>query len=69
MADTAAAITGADGRNHRWCSATPWACALSIFRAADPTSLLNSAPFHPTPDGQRRFAALVTPVVRRALGG
>jgi lysophospholipase L1-like esterase len=68
VADTSAAMKGADGRDHRWCSAAPWAYGLSIFRARDPASVLSQAPFHPTPDGQRRFAALVAPVVRRVLG-
>ena len=68
VADTSAAMKGADGRDHRWCSAAPWAYGLSIFRARDPASVLSQAPFHPTPEGQRRFAALVAPVVRRALG-
>jgi hypothetical protein len=61
-------MIGANGQNHRWCSPQPWAYGLSIFTLADPASLTSQAPFHPTPDGQRRYAALVTPVARRILG-
>jgi lysophospholipase L1-like esterase len=68
LADTSHAMTGADGRNHRWCSTQPWAYGLSIFKLTDPASLLSQAPFHPTPAGQRRYAALVLPVARRLVG-
>jgi lysophospholipase L1-like esterase len=68
VADTSHAMTGPDGHDHRWCSADPWAYGLSIISLSDPSSLLSSAPFHPTPAGQARFAALVTPVARKALG-
>jgi len=68
LADTSKAMTGADGTDHRWCSAQPWAYGLSIFKITDPASLLSQAPFHPTPAGQRRYADLVLPVVRRLVG-
>jgi lysophospholipase L1-like esterase len=68
IADTSIAMTGPQGQNHRWCSSQPWAYGLSIFSITDLTSLLSQAPFHPTVDGQARFAALVTPVVKRVLG-
>jgi hypothetical protein len=67
VADPSRALVWPDGRSHRWCSSDPWASALSIFSATDPASLLSAAPFHPTVAGQARFAALVTPVVRRVL--
>jgi lysophospholipase L1-like esterase len=68
VADTSTAMVAANGTNHRWCSPQPWAYGLSIFTVTDPLSLNSQAPFHPTPDGQRRYAALVTPVVRTVLG-
>lgn len=68
VADTSKAMLAANGANHRWCSPQPWAYGLSIFTVTDPRSLTSQAPFHPTPDGQRRYAALVTPVVRTVLG-
>jgi lysophospholipase L1-like esterase len=68
VADTSRAMVGPDGRTHRWCSADPWAYGLSIITLANPASVLSQAPFHPSPAGQARFAALVTPVARRALG-
>jgi lysophospholipase L1-like esterase len=68
VADTSHAMVAANGTNHRWCSPQPWAYGLSIFTVTDPRSLTSQAPFHPTPDGQRRYAALVTPVVRAVLG-
>jgi lysophospholipase L1-like esterase len=68
LADTSKAMIGADGTNHRWCSPQPWAYGLSIFKVSDPASLLSQAPFHPTPAGQRRYAALVLPVARRLVG-
>jgi lysophospholipase L1-like esterase len=68
VADTSKAMLAANGTNHRWCSPHPWAYGLSIFTVTDPLSLTSQAPFHPTPDGQRRYAALVTPVVRTVLG-
>jgi lysophospholipase L1-like esterase len=68
VADTTDAMVAANGTSHRWCSPQPWAYGLSIFTVTDPRSLTSQAPFHPTPDGQRRYAALVTPVVRRILG-
>jgi lysophospholipase L1-like esterase len=68
VADTSKAMVAANGTNHRWCSPQPWAYGLSIFTVTDPRSLTSQAPFHPTPDGQRRYAALVTPVVRTVLG-
>ncbi len=67
VADTANAMVGPDGKNHRWCSPQPWAYGLSIFRLSNLLSVTSQAPFHPTPDGQRRYAALVTPVVRQLL--
>ncbi len=68
LADTSRAMTGPDGRDHRWCSADPWAYGLSIITVSDPASVLSEAPFHPTGAGQAWFAALVTPVARKALG-
>ena len=68
VADTSKAMVAANGTNHRWCSPQPWAYGLSIFTVTDPRSLTSQAPFHPTPDGQRRYAALVTPVARTVLG-
>lgn len=68
LADTSRAMVGPDGKDHRWCSADPWAYGLSIISVSNPASLLSAAPFHPTPAGQARFAALVTPVAQRALG-
>jgi hypothetical protein len=68
VADTSTAMVASNGTNHRWCSPQPWAYGLSIFTVTDPLSLTSQAPFHPTSDGQGRYAALVTPVVRRVLG-
>jgi len=68
LADTSTAMIGSDGTDHRWCSAQPWAYGLSIFQVSNPASLLSQAPFHPTPQGQARYAALVLPVVRRLVG-
>src|SRR5262249_9735530 len=68
VADTSRAMIGPDGRSHRWCSADPWTYGLSIIPATGPASVLSAAPFHPTPAGQARFAALVTPVAQAALG-
>ncbi|HSO95106.1 MAG TPA: hypothetical protein VLV81_03605 [Acidimicrobiia bacterium] len=68
VADTSKAMLAANGTNHRWCSPQPWAYGFSIFTVTDPASLTSQAPFHPTPDGQRRYAALVTPVARTVLG-
>ncbi len=67
IADTSNAMAGPKGQNHRWCSSQPWAYGLSVFSLTDPTSLLSQAPFHPTPEGQARFAALVSPVAKRVL--
>jgi lysophospholipase L1-like esterase len=67
VADTSKAMLAANGTNHRWCSPQPWAYGLSIFTVTDPRSLTSQAPFHPTPDGQRRYAALVTPAARAVL--
>ncbi len=61
-------MTAANGTNHRWCSSQPWAYGLSVFSVTDPRTLSSQAPFHPSPDGQRRYAALVTPVARTVLG-
>jgi hypothetical protein len=69
LADTSTAMTGADGTDHRWCRAQPWAYGLSIFKITEPSSLLSQAPFHPTAAGQRRYAALVLPVPRPLVGG
>ena len=63
VADVSDALAG-----HTWCTADPWAYGLSIYSRIDPSTLLSQAPFHPTPAGQRRIAALVTPVVRAMLG-
>lgn len=68
LADTSTAMVGPKGQNHRWCSAQPWAYGLSVIRLTDPSSLLSQAPFHPTPQGQGRYAALVLPVARKVLG-
>ena len=68
VADTTRAMVGPHGQDHRWCSADPWAYGVSIISLGHPASLLSAAPFHPTPAGQARFAALVTPVAQRALG-
>jgi lysophospholipase L1-like esterase len=68
LADTSNAMVGPDGKNHRWCSAQPWAYGLSVFKSTNPLTVTSQAPFHPTPDGQRRYAALVTPVLKRLLG-
>ncbi len=68
LADTSGAMVGADGTNHRWCSAQPWAYGLSVFKISNVFSITSQAPFHPTPDGQRRYAALVIPVVQQLLG-
>jgi hypothetical protein len=67
VADTSKAVVAANGTSHRWCSAQPWAYGLSIFSLSNPLSLISQAPFHPIPDGQRRDAALVIPVVRTVL--
>jgi hypothetical protein len=63
VADVSDAYAG-----HTWCTNDPWAYGLSIYSVLDPTSFLSQAPFHPTPAGQRRIAALVTPVARKVLG-
>ena len=63
VADLSEAFAG-----HTWCTDDPWAYGLSIYSVFDPTTFLSQAPFHPTPAGQRKVAALVTPVVRKALG-
>jgi len=68
VADTGQAMVAANGTNHRWCSPQPWAYGLSVFSVTDLRTLTSQAPFHPTPDGQRRYAALVTPVARTVLG-
>ena len=60
VADVRSAYSG-----HTFCSADPWVYGLSILAFANAQS---QAPFHPTPDGKRRYAALVTPVVRTVLG-
>jgi hypothetical protein len=69
VANTSTATVGPNGSTHRWCSSQPWAYGLSIFTVTDPRSITSPAPFHPTPDGQRRYAALVTPVARQVLAG
>jgi lysophospholipase L1-like esterase len=63
VADVSDAFAG-----HTWCTDDPWAYGLSIYSVFNPTTFLSQAPFHPTPTGQRRIAALVTPVARKALG-
>ncbi len=50
---------------HRWCSKDPWDYGLSIISLSNPTSLLSAAPFHPTPQGQRKLAELVESSVQR----
>jgi hypothetical protein len=50
---------------HRWCDRDPWVYGTSIL-VADPTS---SAPFHPTPAGQRAIASAVLDVVRGGAPG
>jgi lysophospholipase L1-like esterase len=64
VADLSDVYTG-----HTWCTRKPWAYGLSIYSVTDPSSFESQAPFHPTPRGQRRIAALVTPVVRDLLDG
>lgn len=68
LADTSNAMVGPDGTNHRWCSPQPWAYGLSVFKISNPVTVSSQAPFHPTPNGQRRFAALVTPVLQQLIG-
>jgi lysophospholipase L1-like esterase len=67
LANTSNAMVGPDGTNHRWCSPQPWAYGLSVFKITNLLTISSQAPFHPTPDGQRRFAALVTPVLKQLL--
>jgi lysophospholipase L1-like esterase len=51
------------GSDHRWCTSDPWAYGLSIYSVYHPSSYKSQAPFHPTPEGQARIAAAVTPTV------
>jgi len=63
LADISRAMTGSDDASHRWCTDDPWAYGLSIYSGYDPANWTSLAPFHPTPDGQRRIAQLVIPVL------
>lgn len=63
LADISQSMTASDGTSHRWCTDDPWAYGLSIYSAEHPTSFESQAPFHPTPDGHRRIAQLLLPVV------
>ena len=56
------------GRDHRWCTPTPWAYGLSIYQISDPATLESQAPFHPTPRGQAAIAEHVAPAVARLFG-
>ena len=53
------------GVDHRWCSSDPWVYGLSIYRFTQPSSFANSAPFHPTPDGQEAIAEGVVAAVAK----
>jgi lysophospholipase L1-like esterase len=48
-------------QDHRWCTNDPWAYGLSIYSAYHPSSFYSQAPFHPTPEGQRRIADALSP--------
>lgn len=67
LADISAAYEPA-GVDHRWCSESPWAYGLSIYRVTDPESFESQAPFHPTPQGQESIAAHVIPAVTTLFG-
>jgi lysophospholipase L1-like esterase len=55
VADPGPAFAG-----HRWCDADPWVYGTSILV----TDASSTAPFHPTPAGQRAIAGAVLDVVR-----
>jgi len=57
---TRVADPGPSFAGHRWCDADPWVYGTSIL-AGDASS---TAPFHPTPAGQRAIADAVLGVVR-----
>jgi lysophospholipase L1-like esterase len=60
VADPGPAFAG-----HRWCDADPWVYGTSILV----TDSSSTAPFHPTPAGQRAIADAVLDVVPGGRGG
>jgi lysophospholipase L1-like esterase len=60
VADAGPAFAG-----HRWCDADPWVYGTSILV----TDASSTAPFHPTPAGQRAIATAVLDSLRHGRGG
>jgi hypothetical protein len=60
VAGTRVADPGPAYAGHRWCDADPWVYGTSILV----TNASSTAPFHPTPAGQRAIAAAVLESLR-----
>jgi lysophospholipase L1-like esterase len=61
---TSVADAGPGFAGHRWCDADPWVYGTSILV----TNSSSTAPFHPTPAGQRAIAAAVLETLRHGRG-
>ena len=61
---TSVADAGPGFAGHRWCDADPWVYGTSILV----TNSSSTAPFHPTPAGQRAIAAAVLETLRHERG-